>query len=87
MGSKLYFIVGGDFVEDGSEKGDAPYIALAILNGREIVIEYDCVQYGRNFNLNKQTRKVSSIYASPNQSSAVQNNIHAFMKKHKKQVL
>lgn len=68
-------------------KDGAPYIALAILDGREIVIEYDRVQYGRDFDSNKQTWKVSSIYASPNQSYAVQNNIHDFMKKHKKQVL
>mgnify|MGYP000172415818 FL=1 len=80
--SKKYQLIGLMAGRDG-----VPYIALAILDGREIVVEYDRVQYGRDFDPNKRTWKVVSIYASPNQPSAVQNNIHDFMKKHKKQVL
>ena len=72
--SKKYQLIGLMAGRDG-----VPYIALAILDDR--------VQYGRDFDPNKRTWKVVSIYASPNQPSAVQNNIHDFMKKHKKQVL
>ncbi|MDO5344110.1 MAG: hypothetical protein Q4F02_04395 [Candidatus Saccharibacteria bacterium] len=80
--SKKYQLIGLMAGRDG-----VPYIALAILDGREIVIEYDHVQYGRDFDPNKRTWKVVSIYASPNRPFTVRNDIHDFMKKHKKQVL
>ena len=85
-----------DMVSDDSKKSQliglmagrdgVPYIALAILDGREIVVEYDHAIQNSEHRTDANTWKVMRIYASPNQSAEIRSEIHDFMRKHKKQI-
>lgn len=69
-------------------RGDGvPYVSLAIIDGREIAVEYDLVAHGSEHKPDVTTWRVTDVYASPNQSSETSAEIHDFMRKNKKQIL
>ena len=85
-----------DIVVDGGDaqliglmagRDGVPYVALAIIDGREIVVEYDHAIQNSERRTDANTWKVVCIYASPNQSVEIRSEIHDFMRKHKKQIL
>lgn len=85
-----------DIVVDGGDaqliglmagRDGVPYVALAIIDGREIVVEYDHAIQNSERRTDANTWKVMHIYASPNQSAEIRSEIHDFMRKYKKQIL